>query len=535
MSNSLAKTFRTLAATANQHARGVLALALDVPDDNVQAQAVTAILQSRDSRGHVEVIRRLERLTPELREKLEKHSGMLAKAIRQCLFSGEDVTQQNAIELVCSLEMYDLIPTLLSLLTELDEGHKFQRLYLETINELVTSLYQHVHHTQGEKPYLRNAELVRLRTVTALEQACVDLDFPGHDQIIENLLILGDLQTNEIGKMLKQDGHPSRSLAEQLLLESDHPGIMQHIVDMMGLGYPDPLAFCCIVERGDPEFICHLLRNWPRALTVAQRKNYKQIGFVSWLDVEPLYLEVIPAELHMKLLHFLTATDIPQENRLRAAEWVVSHGQGEARRIATEMLEDVDETRLQFMISTSLESEDEDVQVWATSQLRARKAPEAFTELIDRLDSPMAQVQQVAREELEGFNLDRILDLYEQLEPHVCKLAGDLIQKIDPETTEKLIAELTGPMRSKRIRAAKAAFASGLHMNVLETIQGLLEDSDDLVRRTALDILSQVPGEQSRKALEKMLEDPNARIREAAERALLSWENQQQTSAVSTT
>ena len=90
------------------------------------------------------------------------------------------------------------------------------------------------------------------------------------------------------------------------------------------------------------------------------------------------------------------------------------------------------------MIEDGLDSDDEEVQAWATCHCGPNGFPEAFTKLIERLDSPMAQVQQAARDELEDFNLRRILTLYDLLDAQTCRLAGILIQKIDPDTLEKL-------------------------------------------------------------------------------------------------
>ncbi len=519
MPDPIAATFDTLSRSGNVHAQEVLTLALDVPSDQIRLAAVKSTLKRRSSRGHMELIRRYHLLTPEMRDLFEPHAVMMNKSLRQSLLSEDEQCQTNALELIHTLSVYDLLPVVIELLS--DEAHaQHHRYCLEIVNELVTKIYEHAHQTSKEKRYLRDAQKIQLKVVAALEKACRDTNRPGYDQLLENLLVVGDLEVNEIRKLLRQEGHPRRQQAEELLLNNDHPGIMQLIVDFMGLSHCSRLAYYCVSRRDDPQFILHLLRQWPRSLSISQRKNFKQIDSVNWLEIEPLQLENIPSALHVKLMNFVKATSLPRKIKLRAAEWVVSHGCDEARRVASEFLEDVDNGRMHSLIEEGLESHDEDVQAWATSQLRARRIPEAFTKLIERLDSPMAQVQEAARHELEDFNLKRILSLFDLLDPRTCRLAGALILKIDLQALEKLSAEMTGPMRSKRMRAVQAAVAMGLEEQLSETFIRLLEDEDVLIRRMAVEVVARIPCPESLRALQPLVNDSNPRVRELARKGI---------------
>ncbi|WP_197532507.1 HEAT repeat domain-containing protein [Symmachiella macrocystis] len=519
MTNGFSKTFDCLARTTNSHALDVLIVALDVPREEVRDHAVKAVLKRRNPRGHVELLRRFHILPDATRNMLEPYAGTMGKALRQCANSGEQQLESNALQFIREFEVYDQVPILLEFLAEQSQ-QEHHRYCLETVEELANTLYEHVNQTTKDNKYLRDARLIQLRIVSALEKICGQPHIPGFERLLESLFILGDLEVGEIRKMLRQDGHPRRKHAEDLLRSSDHPGIMQLVVDFMALSHPSYLSFRCLAERDDPQFICHLLRTWPRSLTISQRKNFKQIETVCWLEAQPLELELIPTELHAKLLQFVNATSIKREFKLHVAEWVVSHGCEEARRAATDMLDELDGGRMHTLIEEGLESDDEEVQAWATSQLRAKRVPEAFTKLIERLDSPMEQVQQAAREELEDFNLRRILTLYDLLDTQTCRLAGILIQKIDPDALQKLSQEMTGPMRSKRMRATQAAIAMGLQEPLSETFIQLLEDDDVLVRRTATEVVGQIPGEQSLTALQGMLDDSNPRIREIAQQGI---------------
>ena len=172
------------------------------------------------------------------------------------------------------------------------------------------------------------------------------------------------------------------------------------------------------------------------------------------------------------------------------------------------------------MLYESLDSDDSEIQAWATGQLRGRGVPEAVNLLVDRLDSPIEEVREAARDELHSFDLYQMLEMFEDVSDNACHQAGELIQKIDPLTIRKLNAELRNPIQGRRIRAARGAFAMGLHLQVLPAFIALLQDEDDMVRRVVVEILGHVANPEVVSSLEAIISDPNPRVREIAEQSL---------------
>jgi HEAT repeat protein len=184
------------------------------------------------------------------------------------------------------------------------------------------------------------------------------------------------------------------------------------------------------------------------------------------------------------------------------------------------VLESAEPACVRGILFDSLDSEEEDVQAWATSQLRAQGVPEALKLLIERLDSPLAAVREAARGELNSFNLDLLLSIFDHLDPKVCAQAGRLVQKIDPDCHQKLVAELNNPIRRRRIRAARAARQLGLAHEVQSSLLMMLSDADTQVRRTAAEVLADLPNAEVVAGLSALLNDQSPRVREAAEQSL---------------
>jgi HEAT repeat protein len=140
--------------------------------------------------------------------------------------------------------------------------------------------------------------------------------------------------------------------------------------------------------------------------------------------------------------------------------------------------------------------------------------------LIERLDSPLPAVRDAAREELASFDLSLVLNLFEHLDRNLCLCVGALIQKTDPACIQKLLEELNQPVRSRRIRAARAAEALGLASHVERGLLAMLSDEDSIVRRIAAELLVCVPSPEVIVGLTALLQDPSPRVRDVAERSL---------------
>jgi HEAT repeat protein len=521
MSNSLHTTFEVLAQTPNLAAVDVLVAAMDLPDWEVQALAVESILKRRPTRGIVELIRRLQTLPVPARQLVETPGIDLGRGLRDALLSGDAVLRGNALALIQRLAVYSEMPTLIALL---QQPQVTERAAIEgVIFDLVNRMYER--HRSGTNhevtgSILRDGDRVRHQMLTTLESAAYR--YPAHRcrQVVEGVLILGDPEDIHLKRFLSDATDDVRGVAAELFCSSRHPGVMGLVVDSMTLNYPFLTALSAFAQRTDPEFICHLLRHFPHKLTLFQQKNFRELSAIPWLDPARMHLDVIPEALHRTLIAFVMATGLPQTQKLAVLEWMVRCGSPAGRLAATDVLVDLEDDKVQEVVLESLESEEPDVQAWATSQLRAWEIPNAMELLVTRLDSSIPEVRQAARHELAGFNIHRAIEIFDHLDPRMQVAIGKLVRKIDPDTIHKLKEEMQNSIRRKRIRAARAALAMKLHSEVVDALSAMAHDSDNLVRRTAAEVLGKVPTDEAIEALRELAHDPSPRVRDAAAAAL---------------
>jgi hypothetical protein len=235
-------------------------------------------------------------------------------------------------------------------------------------------------------------------------------------------------------------------------------------------------------------------------------------------------LDLIPPNLQDALVAFTSSIGLAREEKIMVQEWLLCHGGPEGRSAATNVLGLIDEESAQKIVIGGLNSDDPDQQAWATHQLRSRGVPEAFSLLINGLDSSSESVQEASREELQSFNLDQLLETFEQLDAVTALKAGDLLQKIDSDCINKMRRELSSPIRRKRIRATRATLALGFHHQLVPSLLAMLEDSDSMVRRVGIEVLAHVDDQIVPSALKNMLEDSSPRVQDTANKALLEFQ-----------
>lgn len=523
MADPLATTFKVLTSTNNAFAVEALIPALDVRNEQIRTQALKALISRPNARGHIEIIRRLETLSPELRVIAEKATRQLSPALRQCIVHGDDQLRTNSLEFSRKTDNYDQVETLVEILSSKRNSAMHDEA-AETMRFLVNSLYDRVRPDPENPGSNRDyASPIKQKILLSLHTACSHISEIAHpSDVVESLLILGDMEDFAVKAAFTQGPQECRELATQALQQSVHPGVMQLICDSMSERFPLPRVFEVLATRNDPEFVQHVLRWMPQKPSQRQQRNLKQIKDVCWLDPEQPMLVQLPEHLQANAARLITATGIDREKK-RALQEVLVRGGGQGGRMAvSDVLADMDPAAIREVIFRALASDDPGVQVWATGQLRNQGIPEAFRLLVSRLDSPIDAVRDAARSELSSFNVPSMIEMYDHFDADNCRRAGELLQKIDPDCSAKLRREMANPIRRKRIRAARAAEAMGMQTQVLPALTVMLDDTDPLVRRTSVEVLSGILIPEVVRMLQNLSDDPSPRVRDAVMKALSS-------------
>lgn len=519
MAEPLDLTFQALTTTANPFAGELLIAALDVPVERIQSEAVHSIVARSGVREHIEAIRRYPHFSPALRKQLESSAPSLVPALRQCLLWGRSEYDLPALELSRAGEAFGLIENLLSMLRS--NRKELHEEVVGTLRHLVNRLYEHLYAPKEEsQPPLKNATQIQHLATLALDQSLAFFHDLAHvEVIVESLFALTRPGDPIPQKLLTHPSKDCRSLAKDLLLSSRHPGVMRFVLDSLSRPNPPSRVIDVLQRRDDEEFILATLRWVPKRWTSTQERNLKQVERLPWLE-NGTDLLLIPEDLQTALVTLTCTAGLSREKKQEVREWVIRHGSPEARDVAIAVIEETGMEKVKEIVLDGLDSVDPSVQAWATGQLRNQHVPDALSKLIDQLDNPEACVQAVARQELQGFDLECLLARFEFLSPLALANASKLLQKIDPDCFVKLMHEFYHSIRRRRVRAIRGVQAYGWHLQVLPAILELLKDGDPIIRRTTVEVLADVHHPEVLASLVAMQGDPHPRVREAVDEAL---------------
>ncbi|QDU80901.1 HEAT repeat protein [Polystyrenella longa] len=523
MTSHLETTFNLLASRKTTEASDLLTSAVDVPVGEIQALAVRALLKKHQLPSQLLIIRKWPELHSLAQDAVfeEKHS--IRETVKHCLERDKGELQSLALEVAVAISDYTQIPNILNRM-ESSSGEQLARM-TEAMRMLTDQFYEALfrQESEGEGPNLNTESLSYQKkniiqqiagTVSRLEQ------HNEPDLILESLLILGSPTQPDIKEIMSSTDLRLMKRVEWILQHSRHHGVMQFIVDSMNIQNPNIRVIDAIRQRDDSEFISHLLGEYPESLNAIQSDNYQQIKSIRWLASPERELPLILPAQHQSVIRLMMGVRLPVDQQVNIQKWLIHNGGPETRLAATEVLTTLDQRSADNLINESLESEDPNVQAWATSQLRSQSGASSFEKLINRIDSDIPEVQIAARNELRSFDLELMLKIFDSTPLRTVRQAGVLLHKLDPDVYRKLNEKIHDPLRSKRIRTAQAAFALGLHRNISQSLIALLGDEDPMVRRTAVEILGDVPKRNVYDILYQMRTDSSPRVRDAILKAL---------------
>jgi hypothetical protein len=522
MSASLATTFAVLRDSGTRHAQEVLTAALDVPYPEIQELAATALLRRPSVTGQIEVLKRCELLPPGVLPQIRSAGRRLEVAFRQGLQQGSPELAEQLLYCVRLADADEHVAPVLSLVKQ--PHHPAYSSAVATLKSLVNRLYDQWQSERdlGDSAALAQVEGRRMLVLQELGKALGSADEIAHPEVvIEGVLILGRADEALVRRVLWNSAAPIRDIVSHLLMNSRHPGVLSLICDSLNYAYPHPKAFEAIQRREDPEFISYLLRSISGRLNRHQQDNLRQIEFLDWLRNPDDTLPTVPPQIQSAVLKLLAATKTPPSLRGAVEQWMLRSGSPEARKEVASSGSTVDDEMVSQVVQESLNDTDSAIQAWAVSQLRKHAVPETFAILVDRLDSPHSEVRDAARAELSSFNIDRVLPLCASIDSETGARVGQLLLKVDETALRRLTADLSHPVRQRRMKALVAIGTLNLVDQLLPALRQLADDPDYVLRYTVAETLGRCTSESGWQLLSKMTRDSHPRVREVATNGML--------------
>ncbi|MBR9803234.1 HEAT repeat domain-containing protein [bacterium] len=515
--STVEKTIRVLEQSKSPAAQAVLMHALTVNDPQIRDMAARALVRSGSALGKTEVIRHIDVLSPDVVEELSEDEKAMSFPLRQCMEHGDHESSRKALETIESAHLYGEIPFLVKLIATAS-GERADQCE-QVLLALIDKLYEQRSKQKASEPTSINQHCEELLQLFGLELSQFEkLKRPR--ALIESVLILSDPEDGVARQLIRESSTDCQGMVWDILLESRHDGVLMFLIKSLNIKYVHPRILEIVARRRDIEFQLALVRSIPERLSVNQERNFCQLQGLPWLFPGERLWQSIPDQWQGRVIRLVDALAFRHDQRVGFYESALEHAGVQGKVAAAQHRTMIRPQLFEQFVLEALESEDPAIEGWAVSELRNTELPDKYRFLVNRLDSGCPEVQRQAREALGRFDVPTAILFCETARPSVGPKLAELLLKINPDASQDLARELANPVRTRRLRAAKAAAFMGMEGNVTEALIEMLFDSDSIVRRAVAEILGSVPTPAVVGALETLLEDSSPRVREAAEASL---------------
>lgn len=521
-SDPLQATFDILSRHESEESGEVLLSALWSSDADCRSYAAGAAVRRR---GHLDlerIIRRADSLDDNVCAEFCRNPTVFSTTLDHCLTNDDAANTIAAIKFVRRTQIVDRLPAVIELLEHADDDIRTEASL--AVNVLSEALAMKT--LTGEESLipaidLESAGRLQQRIVARLDtllESFDDLENPR--PVIESVLILGKSNDAEIRNVLEHRVETSRNLARTALIELQSRPIYELLCKHLGFPLPPKIAMEAVRSRSDLEFVCYLLDWLPKTRSRHLDASLSKIVDLPWLQLEHPTLFQIPSTLHEKLVLLIDRSGIDLNLKSKLKVWILGRSDAAGREAAGDILSSLETDEAERILHDALLSDDPKVEAWATRQLRAQNLPDAFAQLLQRLDADLPEVQTAAREELSGFDVEHVLDIFEQLPDSTCRGCGTILQKIHPDSLDQFRDELAHPYQWRRIRAARAVGELGLADSLIPALTALLEDPESTVRRAAIESIALGRSVESITTVAGFIDDDSRPVRDTARESL---------------
>lgn len=516
MSTALKTTFATLAKSRNEAATEVLMRGLDSKEPVVFEGCLSALVARRSKPGHLAVLRRWHELTPRQLELLRPGRGRMGGALRAALMDNDQRLVNNAYEFALAFSEFDVLPTLVNIA----EQKNFRK--AEPALMLIGQLVSHLSHLMcggRDAQERRDPNVIARAALESLERSVERYRTHKRDGIVEAFVSLAGPHSSLLMQMIDAPHHPCYGAVMHALTESESPGIVHLIGDLLHGGEVPASVLGVVSHREDEAFVNALLSLELETPSATLRKNLSRVQSFAFLERSDEILELEPKQ-QAAAMRLLTHSGVDQAHKLLTAETLLTDGALEGRLAACRLLAGTAGDQANKLVLQAVQDEHPEVQAAAARQLRDRHIPGAMSKLVELAKSEHPEVAAAAREGLTEFNFENFLLRYDGLDEGTRETAGKLAVEIDPEVETHLRRDLESPSRHARLRALEIVELLDLAPKVADALVERLTDNDHLVRSAAAEALRVCTGNDVRDALLASLGDRAVSVQRAAQASL---------------
>jgi len=521
MSAIAAATFQFLENSSSAIVDSILIEGLDCPDRTIQEESIRAIFVRRSRAGSHEVLRRFEEYPTSLSELIISYGSRITPALRDLLLETQPERYQLACRLICRLERYDFIPTLLRVLERTDKD--CIQTASETLLWLTENLYARYRETaqSDDTEQCERVSAWRRQAVADLYEGVIRHENHRRNEVVDAYIILAEHEDESLPKLLDERLSAAHRIFMKRLAVLKHEGVYRLLLDLLEQPEIDPRLRQLIFNRSDREFILAMLDKLSDDVSANMKRALRRTKYIPWLTPEPEILDSYSGDQQVAIVRVTMESKTSRDTALEIIAHILLRGKLEGRRAAAEAIESFTGVKSNSIVVDALDDDDPKVLAALLRQLRGRSIPGIMPAILKHVNHPDPCVKESLRESLDEFSIKRFLSAFDNLEEPIRVSTGQLVLKLDPETIPTLHRELLSEVKTRKYRAIEIVRTLDLVRKLESALIHLANyDNDPLLRAEAITMLSTCRTEASRIAIENTTRDEDSMVRSTACRAL---------------
>ncbi|TWT31999.1 HEAT repeat domain-containing protein [Blastopirellula retiformator] len=516
MPQEFEKTYEFLARSGNAAATPVLIAALRSEAIDIRDHAFDALLKRTSVKGEAYLFENWDDLSDAWKQKIKLQMGVMTTMLRERLLSSSRPESEKAAAIALQLEEFDLVRTMASAAEDQNNPNR------DVAGRCLVSLIDRLRKLLDEATDARKRNLViwRGRAMEALEDSMRRCNSHQSEDIVESFLMLTSREHPVFRHLLDSPASQVYRITLGILKRTLRPSIVRLIISIFHETSPCLTLLSAAAWRTDKPFVTQLLDSFSSGMSETEMRNIKKIPSVAWCNDQLEMLESLTGRQQETALRFLTTSSQDRDSVFGVIHFFLTRGKPEGRLAAVDSLAKDRGAVASQLIIDATKDEDPDVAAAALRQLRNRGIPGSLKYLLAQLDSEHEVVRVAVRESLEEFSFSKFLAAFDLMDADRRKTTGHLVRKIDSQSDQLLIAELTSDMQSRRRRAIEVVECLGIARQMEQPLLELLKCDDYLIRVAAANALAGCNSDTAVAGLREALLDRNVSVQQAAEASL---------------
>jgi hypothetical protein len=522
MTKGIDITIQTLAKSKNKAAGHLLDLAAQSSDAEVKKQAGREIMSGRGKRAVSELIRKYDPLDEEINVLFKSNRDRALAALRNAVVGNDKQLCRNALWIAENLQFYELIPSLLTVYMDQQEG-----VDSAAVSTAVVKLLGQLTSALDERKNKRTLYGIILPDILGVVNRCVR-DYHRNDPpfILQVFLALYPYIPDEdelnLKRFVRDPALPAYLPLQKILLTSSDKNLYRFIFYCLDNIDPPAVAVSVFSHRTDADFLAYIFGEVHELLSFDFENNVKKIKGLAWKEQLEGILPLLPEPPQLGLIKLLDHLALPSAEYRKILMQVFQGGRPASRLAALKSLAKVEGEDIDQFIWQQTESTDPDIQAEALSLLKVRDLPRAAARIVQFIDSPNAAVRIAVRKLLPEFRFERFFENFDQMTEEQRRVTSHLVKKIDenmPEEVSEILKTGTPIQKAKALLCTEYSGIVALTEDALCDV--LTKGESPALRCKAAELLAQGQREISRGTLVQAFHrDGDQRVRDAAKESL---------------